>query len=83
MDVSNFCYRLNGVQYPSVALRPDMSEKRGEVMLLYQQLLDVIGCGRENTTINITPEDFVSNLTLFALDLTGILILQKNQEIDK
>ena len=72
LKISNFNFRMNGIQYPSVSYKPDMTESRGEVMLLYQQLLDVIGCGRENSTIDISPEDYVSNMTLFALDLTGI-----------
>ena len=65
MDISNFNFRLNGEQFPSVPFKPNMEKSRGEVMLLYQQFLDVVGCSRENTSINIAPEDFVSNLTLF------------------
>ena len=40
-------------------------------MLLYQNLLNVIGAGRENTLLDLTPEDFCANMCLFALDLTG------------
>ena len=71
VNVNYWNFRLNGETIPTVAYKPDFSKPRGETMLLYQNLLDVVGVARENTLMDITPEDFCSNLTLFALDLTG------------
>ena len=55
----------------SYAFKPDFTKKDGTVMLLYQNLMDVIGCGRENHNLNLSLEDFISNLPLLAFDLTG------------
>ena len=62
---------MNGETIPTVAFKPDFQNARSETMLLYQNLLNVIGAGRENTLVDLTPEDFCANMCLFALDLTG------------
>ena len=67
---NKFC-RVNGASVPTIPFKPDFSEPKGEVMLLYQNLLDAIGIGRENTQMDLTPEDFCANLPLFAIDLSG------------
>ena len=71
LQVNYINFRINGEAIPTVPWKPDFSKVKGETMLLYQNLLDVIGVGRENTLMDLTPEDFCGNLPLFALDLTG------------
>ena len=67
MDLNYFTFRVNG-EAQCVPYKPEWSNKRGASMLLYQNLLDCIGVSRENSNLDVSPDDYINNPPLLAYD---------------